>query len=247
MAQRKYFVDLDLNKNQLKQARLENVAVSGVVSPGTGQVAFDTATNKLAFYNGSTWEVVGQLDVTTVNYRGSVAYDAAEPSPADTGDMYIFSTGGTNGSAWWEGSQTVQAGDFVIYNNNGGADTWSIIQKNVEAASETVAGYVELATNAEANTGSDTTRAITPGNLEYVRQQKTFASVKEFTSQSIGPSGTNIDHNLNTKSVSVSVYDTNDNQVEVQVVTSTVNRVVVTSNTSESGCRVVVVGYKVPA
>ena len=246
MAQRKYFVDLDLNKNQLKQARLENVAVSGVAGV-SGQVAFDTATNKLAFYNGSSWETVGQLDVTTVNYRGSVAYDASKPSPADTGDMYIFSTGGTNLSAWWEGSQTVQAGDFVIYNNNGGADTWSIIQKNVEAASETVPGYVELASNAEANTGSDTERAITPANLEYVRAQKTFASVKEFTSQTIGSSGLALTHNLNTKSVSVSVYDTNDNQIEVQVVANSVNQVTVTSNTSESGCRVVVVGYLVPA
>ena len=238
MAQRKFYVDLDLNKNELISAALHNVAVSGVTSPATGQVAFDTDSNKMAFYNGSSWETVGQLAVDTVNYKGGVAASGTVSSP-DNGDMYIFTSAGT---ATNFGGVVVQSGDFAIYNGS----SWDIIQSNIVAASETEAGYVELATDAEANTGSDTSRAITPANLEYVRQQKTFASVKEFTNQNISDPGTALTHNLNTKSVAVSVYDSSDNQIEVQVVATSVNAVTVTSNVALTGCRVVVVGYNTP-
>jgi hypothetical protein len=42
---------------------------------------------------------------------------------------------------------------------------WIVEQNNLEAASETVAGYVELATVAEAAAGTDTERAVTPAGL----------------------------------------------------------------------------------
>ena len=240
MAQRKFYVDLDLNKNELISAALHNVAVSAVVSPVAGQVAFDTASNKMAFYNGSSWEVVGQLAVDTVNYKGGIAASGTVSAP-DNGDMYIFTSAGT---ATNFGGVVVQSGDFAIYNGS----SWDIIQSNIVAASETEAGYVELATNAEANTGSDTVRAITPANLEYVRQQKTFASVKEFTNQTlVADTGLSLSHNLGTKSIQVAVYDSSDNQIEVQVVSTSTSAVTLTSNVGLSGVRVVVVGYNTPA
>ena len=242
MAQRKFYVDLDLNKNQLISAALQNVAVSGIASPATGQVAFDTVVNKLAFYDGSAWQYAGEVSLDTVSYKGGIAHSATEPSPKEKGDMYVFTSAGT--ASWTVGSQVVQTGDFTIYSGS----QWDVIQQNIVAASETEAGYVELATDAEANTGSDTSRAITPSNLEYVRQQKTFASVKEFTAQSlVANTGLALSHNLNTKSVQVAVYDTNDAQIEVQVVATSTAAVTLTSNVSLSGVRVVVTGYLVPA
>lgn len=240
MAQRKFFVDVDLNKNQLKQARLENIAVSGVGGAVSGQVAFDTATNKLAFYNGSSWEVVGQLAVDTVNYKGGIAYNASEPSPKDQGDMYIFNSGGTNGSAWWTGSQVVQAGDFVIYSGS----AWDVIQKNVEAASETVAGYVELADDTETNAGTDATRAVSPRRLSDYRLNKTLASTYiASTVNLVANTGYAITHGFNSTLVQVVVYDSTSTQIEVEVVVTSATVVTLTSTTNINGCKVIIIAH----
>lgn len=58
------------------------------------------------------------------------------------------------------------------------------------AASETVAGIVELATDAEAQTGTDTTRAITPANLAAVTATETRAGVVELATTSEAVTGT---------------------------------------------------------
>lgn len=58
------------------------------------------------------------------------------------------------------------------------------------AASETVAGVVELATNAEAQTGTDTTRAITPANLAAVTATETRAGVVELATSAEAIAGT---------------------------------------------------------
>jgi len=42
---------------------------------------------------------------------------------------------------------------------------WTIVQNNLGAASETVPGYIELATQAEMDTATDDARAVTP--LKY--------------------------------------------------------------------------------
>lgn len=58
------------------------------------------------------------------------------------------------------------------------------------AASETVAGVVELATNAEAQTGTDTARAITPANLAAVTATETRAGVIELATSAEAIAGT---------------------------------------------------------
>lgn len=234
MAEKKFFVDLNLNKNALKSAALENVAVSGISSPVAGQVAFDTTSNKLAFHNGSSWEVVGQLAVDTVNYKGGVAHDDSVVN-ADTGDMYIFTSSGTATSF---GGVVVQAGDFAIYD---GSD-WDVIQKNIEAASTTVAGYVELATSQETIDGTDTERAVTPAGLAAWADQtdKTVVRKKVFTNQTISTTPNSLNHDLGA-SVAVTVYDTDGYQIEVGVQIGS-GTIVLLANSSISNCKVVIEG-----
>ena len=234
MAEKKFFVDLNLNKNALKSAALENVAVSGVTSPASGQIAFDTASSKMAFYNGASWEVVGQLAVDTVNYKGGVGHDGSVATP-DNGDMYIFTTAGT---ATNFGGGVVQAGDFAIYSGS----AWDVIQKNIEAASTTVAGYVELATSEETITGTDTVRAVTPAGLKAWQDQadKTVVRKKVFTSQTISTTPNSLSHDLGA-SVAVTVYDTDGYQIEVGVQIGN-GTVVLVANSSIAGCKVVIEG-----
>lgn len=60
----------------------------------------------------------------------------------------------------------------------------------VEAASTTVAGIVELATDAEAQTGTDTARAITPANLQAVTATETRKGVVELATTAEAEAGT---------------------------------------------------------
>lgn len=54
---------------------------------------------------------------------------------------------------------------------------------SINDATTTEKGKVELATNAEAFDGVDTSRAITPANLDYVLKQHDFASYKVYSEE----------------------------------------------------------------
>lgn len=105
--------DLDLNKNELQNATIQNLA-SAPASPVAGQVYFNTATNKYMGYNGSAW-----VDLSS------------------QGQIYTFT------SPLSESGGTVTIGD----------------------ASTSAKGVIEIATDTEASTGTDTTRAINAKQL----------------------------------------------------------------------------------
>lgn len=105
--------DLNLNKNELQNATIQNLA-SAPASPVAGQVYFNTATNKYMGYNGSAW-----VDLSS------------------QGQIYTFN------SPLSETNGVVSVGD----------------------ASTSAKGVIEIATDTEASTGTDTTRAINAKQL----------------------------------------------------------------------------------
>lgn len=109
-------------------------------------------------------QVVGAL-----THKGG--YNASTNTPAlDTGtptlvlgDMYTVTVAGTFFTV------ELEIGDVLISDvdstDAAALADWTIVQTNLEAATETNAGFVELATQAEMDTGTDDARAVTP--LKY--------------------------------------------------------------------------------
>jgi hypothetical protein len=127
-------------------------------------------------------------DVLTVTQDGSDAgFQVGQPLPTPTvglKDYFVIATvAGTYSPPGGGGPYTVTQGDWFLVNNA----TWEFLNVGLDTvpqATTTVSGTVELATNAETQTGTDATRAVTPAAL----QSKISNSINLNSSTSIASS-----------------------------------------------------------
>lgn len=164
-------------------------------------------------------------------FKGVIDCSANPNYPAaDAGFVYKVSVAGKIGGA---SGKNVQVGDtlYCITDTTASGNeatvgsNWVIVQNNLEAASTTVAGFVQLADATAAEAKSSSTLAVTPASLASFPIKKVFTSA----ASSSGLSTTVCTHNYGTRDITCQVYRTGTpyDQVLGEIEHTTTNTVTV--------------------
>lgn len=234
------FGPYNFNKNVIKAAGFESLAVAPT-GPIITQIYFDVSTTpgSLRMWNGTVWIDLSQVMSSVTNIKGEITNANTNPlfpaAPAK-GDYYFITT--TSGTV---GGLTVEIGDQLVRSET----SWFVLQANVVAATQIVAGFLRFATQAEANASTLSDVAMSPlttaallANFGYVRRYRTLvASLAAATA-------TTITHGLaaaNPADIVVQLSQAGI-PIEMDVTFTTVNAFTITSNLPLSNVTVVVIG-----
>ena len=91
---RSFLVSINLNQNELQNARVQNLAVAPS-TPVTGQIYYNTSTNSLLFYNGSGWIPAGGFSVGTLGARPAAGASNSGTFYYATDNFLIYYSNGT--------------------------------------------------------------------------------------------------------------------------------------------------------
>jgi len=170
MAEKKFFVDINLQGNALTNAK---VGTNSAIGSTEGAFGYDSASHRLQYFDGTATKNVANLtDIATVT--GGLIFQGGYDPTTDTPDI-------TDGSAlkgfFWVATaagtflgEAVQVGDSIVAKIDAAGTTlsdWLILQGNVVIATDSVDGISRLATQTEANTGTEAGAVvITPATLQ---------------------------------------------------------------------------------
>jgi hypothetical protein len=227
-------------------SKIQNIAtmtVMGRVAAGTGVASEITIldSNTMTGASSSNLATAGSIkayvDNTVAglgNLEGGFAAGSAVNFPTASGGTkkgdywYVTSAGTVQGV-------TLNIGDVLIANIDNASPTsssdWTFLESNRDQATESVLGVVRLATQAEANTGTNDTAVITPLKLKTVLDNRVggyAANVGNGAATSYA-----VTHSLNTVDVIVMIKDnTTLEEVFADVVITDVNTVTVSFATA---------------
>ena len=137
----KAVADYNLNRNELQNAVVQNLATAPS-NPKKGLVYFNTVDNKLYIYDGTNW-----VDATN---QGKI-YTFTSPGLTETNQVVVL-----------DKATSSTIGGVIVGSNISVASDGTI---SVADASTSGKGVIEIATDTEASTGTDTTRAINAKQL----------------------------------------------------------------------------------
>ena len=169
----------------------------------------------------------------------------SSPVGVKKGDTYVISNPGTFFA------ESVQAGDQITAKQDDPTTLahWTVVNKNIPdivTASTTAQGIIELATQTEVNTGTDTTRAVTPATLQSkLGVTGTLNNAVRYTA-TIGNGALTtivVTHNIGRQFLTAQVFQTASPyaQVECDIEMDTINATSFTFNTAPTSNQYTVV------
>lgn len=214
----------------LTNADIVSIIINDAVQNGT----FTWSSNKIKTFVENT---IGQSMTGALVYQPT-DYTPSATSGSMTAPLPITSASIKAGMTWvvssngYIGTAEVSAGDMIIAKIDNASNTpanYQIVEKNIPdivEATEAVKGIVQLATNAETITGTNTTKAVTPSGAKALLDAK----VKSLTFNFGDGSSTSFSfpHNWGTKNLHADVYRNADGKkINVGATTPTDNNVAV--------------------
>lgn len=209
-----------------------NVIISGDLTVSGTTTTVNTETILLADniitlnsnYTGSAPTENGGIEIergTLTNV--SLVWNESTDRWTFTNDGTIFYNIPISGDATVTSIALTQGNAIAITDTSvGTAKAFTIAAYN---ATETAVGVIEIATQAEVNTGTDTVRAVTPATLAtYIANQTTGDSYAVTLTATAGAQ--TVTHNLNTKDVIVQLYDATTSETIYADITRTSTSIV---------------------
>ena len=233
----------DSNITFAKIQNLATMTVIGRVAAGSGVASgisiidSNTMTGASSSNLATAGSIKTYIDNTIAglgNLEGGFAAGSATNFPTGTGGTkkgdywYVTSAGTVQGV-------TLNIGDLLIANVDSASPTssadWIFLESNRDQATETILGVIKLATQAQTNTGTDDTTAVTPLKLKTLLDARVggyAANIGNGSSLSYA-----VTHSLNTIDVIVMIKDnTTLEEVFADVVITDVNTVTVSFATA---------------
>ena len=150
----KWFNNIDLQQNELQNGVIQNLAADPT-SGKAGQIYYNTVDKGYRYHNGTAWVSITAEAVKSIKAGNGLTSTGTDTVTISLGDPSASGYSGADANTYGSNSVTAESHTHQI---------------KLPDASESAKGVIELATDAEATAGTDTTRAINAKQLAAAKQ-----------------------------------------------------------------------------